>query len=57
MKACIYIRVSTQRQQISGLGLEAQREICMDYINKSGKEYVTEFKDVESGKAGHAKDF
>ena len=51
MKACIYIRVSTQRQQISGLGLEAQREICMNYINKSGKEYVTEFKDVESGKS------
>ena len=51
MKACIYIRVSTQRQQISGLGLDAQREICMNYINKSGKEYVTEFKDVESGKS------
>ena len=51
MKACIYIRVSTQRQQISGLGLEAQREICMNYINKSGKEYVNEFKDVESGKS------
>lgn len=42
MKACIYIRVSTQRQQISGLGLEAQREICMNYIKQSGKEYVTE---------------
>lgn len=51
MKACIYIRVSTQRQNVSGLGLEAQREICMNYINKSGKEYVTEFKDVESGKS------
>ena len=50
MKACIYIRVSTQKQGASGLGLEAQREICMDYINKSGREYVTEFKDVESGK-------
>lgn len=51
MKACIYIRVSTQKQGASGLGLEAQREICMDYINKSGREYVTEFKDVESGKS------
>lgn len=51
MKACIYIRVSTQRQNVSGLGLDAQREICMNYINKSGKEYVTEFKDVESGKS------
>ena len=51
MKACIYIRVSTQKQGASGLGLEAQREICMDYIKQSGKEYVTEFKDVESGKS------
>ena len=51
MKACIYLRVSTQRQQISGLGLEAQREICLNYIKQSGKEYVTEFKDVESGKS------
>lgn len=51
MKACIYIRVSTNKQQISGLGLEAQREICMNYINKSGKEYVTEFSDIESGKS------
>ena len=51
MKACIYIRVSTQRQNVSGLGLDAQREICMNYINKSGKEYVNEFKDVESGKS------
>ena len=51
MKACIYLRVSTQRQGISGLGLEAQREICLNYIKQSGKEYVTEFKDVESGKS------
>lgn len=50
-KSVIYLRVSTNKQQISGLGLEAQREICMNYINKSGKEYVTEFKDVESGKS------
>ena len=42
MKACIYIRVSTQRQNVSGLGLEAQREICMNYIKTSGKEFVSE---------------
>lgn len=51
MKACIYIRVSTQKQGASGLGLESQREICMNYIKQAGKEYVTEFKDVESGKS------
>lgn len=42
MKACIYIRVSTQKQNFSGLGQQAQRDICMNYINKFGKEYVTE---------------
>lgn len=51
MKACVYIRVSTQRQGASGLGLEAQKSICMDYIKRSGKEFVAEFKDVESGKS------
>ena len=42
MKACIYIRVSTQRQNVSGLGLEAQRGICMNYIERTGKEFTTE---------------
>lgn len=51
MKACIYIRVSTQRQNVSGLGLDAQRDICLNYIKQAGKDYVTEFKDVESGKS------
>lgn len=49
MKACIYLRVSTQRQGISGLGIESQREICLNYIQASGKEFESEFKDVESG--------
>lgn len=51
MKACIYIRVSTQKQGASGLGLEAQREICMNYIERTGKEFATEFSDIESGKS------
>ena len=49
MKACIYLRVSTQRQGISGLGIESQREICLNYIQASGKDFITEFIDVESG--------
>lgn len=49
MKACIYLRVSTQRQGISGLGIESQREICLNYIQTSGKDFITEFIDVESG--------
>lgn len=49
MKACIYLRVSTQKQGISGLGIESQREICLNYIYATGKEFEVEFKDVESG--------
>ena len=49
MKACIYIRVSTQRQEESGLGIESQRETCMKYIHGTNKEFVKEFQDVESG--------
>lgn len=51
MKSCIYVRVSTQKQNFSGLGQQAQRDICMNYIKSSGNEFVTEFSDVESGKS------
>lgn len=50
MKACIYVRVSTQKQGMSGLGIEAQRETCMNYIKQVGNDFVKEFKDIESGK-------
>lgn len=49
MKYVIYIRVSTKKQGASGLGLEAQRKICSDFINSKGGEMVAEFMDVESG--------
>lgn len=49
MKACIYIRVSTQKQGAEGLGMQAQRYICMNYINSCEKTFVREFQDVESG--------
>lgn len=51
MKACVYVRVSTQKQNFSGLGQQAQRDICLNYIKSSGYEFVTEFSDVESGKS------
>ena len=51
MKACIYVRVSTQNQNFSGLGQQAQRDICLNYIKSSGSEFITEFSDVESGKS------
>ena len=44
-----YIRVSTQKQGRSGLGLESQQRICGDFISANGGEKIAEFKDVESG--------
>lgn len=46
-----YIRVSTQKQGISGLGLEAQQAAIAAYVSGKG-EVIKEFKEVESGKKG-----
>lgn len=45
----IYTRVSTKMQGVSGLGLEAQRQTCLEYIKQQGGGSVMAFKDVESG--------
>jgi DNA invertase Pin-like site-specific DNA recombinase len=45
-----YLRVSTDRQGKSGLGLEAQREAVSRYITQAAGEHVEEFCEVESGK-------
>lgn len=44
-----YYRVSTQRQGVSGLGLEAQQTDVKRFISKEGK-LVAEYQDIESGK-------
>lgn len=45
-----YIRVSTQRQGRSGLGLRAQRDAITGYLNGGQWKLVGEFVEVESGK-------
>jgi DNA invertase Pin-like site-specific DNA recombinase len=45
------MRVSTQSQSKSGLGLEAQKAIIDHYSKIEGAEIVKEFVEVESGKA------
>ncbi len=45
-----YLRVSTDRQGKSGLGLEAQREAVMAYLNGGKWQLVGEFVEVESGR-------
>ena len=48
-KYVTYLRVSTQKQGSSGLGLEAQRNMCADFIRRNDGEQDKEFVDVESG--------
>ncbi len=43
-----YYRVSTQKQGISGLGLDAQRSSVLKFIGN--RSLLGEFKDIESGK-------
>ncbi len=45
-----YLRVSTDRQGTSGLGIEAQRQAVADYLNGGRWKLIKEFVEIESGK-------
>lgn len=49
-KFVAYYRVSTDKQGRSGLGLDAQREAVMNYLNGGSWDLVGEFTEVESGR-------
>src|SRR2546428_4213436 len=49
-KFVAYFRVSTDKQGKSGLGLEAQREAVLTYLDGGRWSLVQEFVEVESGK-------
>ena len=53
LAAIAYIRVSTQGQGRSGLGLEAQRPIAR-FAEAEGFEFAETFKEVETGKGADA---
>jgi len=50
MKYVAYLRVSTDRQGKSGLGLDAQRKAVQAFVTGRAGEQVAEFVEVESGK-------
>jgi DNA invertase Pin-like site-specific DNA recombinase len=45
-----YLRVSTEQQGRSGLGLEAQRQAIKDYLDGGRWELLAEYVEVETGK-------
>jgi hypothetical protein len=49
-----YYRVSTQRQDKSGLGLEAQRKAITQYAISQGFTVAGEFTEVETGEGADA---
>ncbi len=55
-KFVAYYRVSTDRQGVSGLGLEAQKKAVQDYLNGGDWELIGEFTEVETGKGAKALD-
>lgn len=44
-----YLRVSTAQQGASGLGLEAQQEMCARHVEASNGEILASFVEIESG--------
>jgi len=51
-----YYRVSTKRQQRSGLGLDAQRAAVTRFADAEGMTIMGEYVEVETGKGSDALD-
>lgn len=49
-KFIAYLRVSTDKQGRSGLGIEAQRKAVSDYLNGGNWQLLAEYVEIESGK-------
>lgn len=53
-KFVAYYRVSTARQGQSGLGLEAQKQSVLNWLNGGNWSLLKEFTEVETGKGANA---
>jgi DNA invertase Pin-like site-specific DNA recombinase len=51
-----YFRVSTVRQGLSGLGLDAQRQTVSQYLTGVPRTVLAEFVEIETGKGANALD-
>lgn len=49
-----YYRVSTQKQGLSGLGLEAQEYEVLNHLKKTNSELMAAFTEIETGKGANA---
>jgi DNA invertase Pin-like site-specific DNA recombinase len=49
-KFVAYYRVSTQKQGINGLGMDAQRHSVLNYLDGGNWKLIAEFAEVETGK-------
>src|SRR5689334_8233510 len=49
-KLIAYLRVSTERQGVSGLGLDGQRTAIADFAGRTGGVVIACYVEVESGK-------
>ena len=54
--AVAYLRVSTQRQQRSGLGIEAQRAAIERFAQAEGLTIISQYTEAETGKGADALD-
>lgn len=52
-KCVAYFRVSTKRQGDSGLGLEAQKQAVLSFLQGGNWTLLREFVEIESGKQDH----
>jgi DNA invertase Pin-like site-specific DNA recombinase len=55
-RAVAYLRVSTHRQQRSGLGIEAQRAAIARFAEAEGLQLIAELVEAETGKGADALD-